>query len=62
MVTGTELFESTDLTPLDLCLWGWLKSDVYKRNVAKRNEFVARILCAAARIKKREVYTSYTLH
>jgi hypothetical protein len=54
--TGTELFESTDVTPLDLCLWGWLKSDVYKRNVATRNDFLARILCAAARIKKHESY------
>ena len=59
MVTGTELLESTDLTPLDVCLWGWLKSDVYKRNVATWNEFLARILCAAARIKKREDYTRY---
>jgi len=25
MVTGEELFECTDLTPLDFCMWGWIK-------------------------------------
>jgi hypothetical protein len=22
-----------DLTPLDFCLWGWMKSEIYKRKV-----------------------------
>jgi len=30
MFTGIELFESPDLTPLDFCLWSWMKSEVYK--------------------------------
>jgi hypothetical protein len=24
---------SLELTPLDLCLWGWMKSEVYRRKV-----------------------------
>ena len=59
MGAGTGLFESTDLTPLDFCLWRWIKSDIYKRNVDKRDELLVRILCAAARIKKLEDYTNY---
>jgi hypothetical protein len=55
MVTETLLFESTDLTPLDFCLWVWLKDEVYKRKVDTREELIARILDAAALIKKTEV-------
>jgi hypothetical protein len=54
MVTEIKLFESPDLTPLDFCLWGWMKSEVYKRKVDKRDELSAHILDAAARTKKRE--------
>jgi hypothetical protein len=36
---------------LDLCLWGWTKSKVYKRKMGTRKELLARILDAAARIK-----------
>jgi hypothetical protein len=32
----TELFEFPDLTPLDFCLWGWMKSEVYKIKVDAR--------------------------
>jgi hypothetical protein len=53
MVTEIELFESPDLTPLDFCLWDWMKSEVYKRKVVTRDELHARILDAAARIKIR---------
>jgi hypothetical protein len=49
-----ELFESSDLTPLDFCLSGWMKSEVYKRNVDTRDELLAHTLDAAARIKKRQ--------
>jgi hypothetical protein len=31
-----------------------MKSEAYKRNVNTRDEFIARILAAAARMKKRE--------
>jgi hypothetical protein len=32
----------------DFCLWGWMKSEVYKEKVNKRDEFVARIMNSAA--------------
>jgi hypothetical protein len=54
MVTELEIFESPDVTPLDFCLWGWMKSEVYRSKVDTRDEFLTRILDAAARIKKRE--------
>jgi hypothetical protein len=54
MVIEIDLFESTDLTPLGFCSWGWIKREVYKRKVNTRNELLARILDAAARIKTRE--------
>jgi hypothetical protein len=54
MVTEIQLFECTDLTPLDFCLWGWMKSEVYKRKVDTRDELLARILDAAAGINKSE--------
>ena len=31
MVTKIQLLESPNLTPLDFCLCGWMKSQVYKR-------------------------------
>ena len=49
-----ELFESPDLTLLDFCLWCWTKSEGYKRKVGTLDESLARILDAAARIKKAE--------
>jgi hypothetical protein len=50
MVTEIELFESPDITPLDFYLWGCMKSEVYKRKLDTRDESLARILDAAARI------------
>jgi len=29
MLAEIELFESPDLIPLDFCLWGWMKREVY---------------------------------
>jgi hypothetical protein len=49
-----QLFESPDLTLLDFCLRGWMKSEVSKRKLGTRDESLARILDAAARIKKGE--------
>jgi len=55
MVTEIELFESPDLIPLDFCLWGWMKSEVYIRMEDTRDESLARILDAAARIKNLKI-------
>jgi len=46
-----QLFE-VDLTPLYLCLWGWMKSEVYKEKVNTRDELVARVMNSAALIKQ----------
>ena len=43
----------SDLTPIDFCLWGWMKSEVYKEKVNTRDELVARIMNSAA-LKKQE--------
>jgi len=37
---------------LDFCLWGWMKSEVYKEKVDTRDEFVARFMNRAALIKQ----------
>jgi len=53
MVTNKELFGSPGLFELNFCLWGWIKSEVYKRNVDKRDELLAHILDSAdTRTKK----------
>ena len=36
----------------DLCLWGWVKSEVYKEKVNTRDELVARIMNSAALIQQ----------
>jgi len=37
---------------LDFCLWGWMKSEVYKEKVNTRDKLVARIMNSAALIKQ----------
>jgi hypothetical protein len=54
MVTEVQLFESSDVTALDSCLSGWMKSEVYKRKAETRDELLARILDVATHIKIRE--------
>jgi hypothetical protein len=44
--------KSPDLTPLDFCLLGWMKSEVYKEKLNTRDELVARIMKSAALIKQ----------
>jgi hypothetical protein len=36
----------------DFCLWGWMKSGVYKEKVNTRDELVARIMNSAALMKQ----------
>jgi hypothetical protein len=43
---------SPDLTPLDFCLWGWIKRELYKEKVNTRNKLVALIINSAALLKQ----------
>lgn len=43
---------SPDLTPLDYCLWGWLKNEVYKVKVDNRDALINRIRNAANDIRE----------
>jgi len=36
----------------DFCLWGWMKSEVYKEKVNTRDELFARIMNSAGLIKQ----------
>jgi len=37
---------------LDFCLWGWMKSELYKEKVNTRDELFTRIMNSAALIKQ----------
>jgi hypothetical protein len=50
----SNLFDLQTPSPLDFCLCGWMKSEVYKRKVDTRDKLLALILDAAARVKKLE--------
>jgi hypothetical protein len=54
MVTEINLFEFPDLSLLELCLAGWMKSEVCKRKVDTRDELLTRLWAAVAGINKRE--------
>ena len=43
---------SPDLTPLDFYLWGWMKSEVYRKKVDTRDELLVNILDVIACIKE----------
>ena len=42
---------SPDLSPLDYCVWGWMKELVYSVKVVTQDELLSRILDAADRIR-----------
>ena len=42
---------SPDLTPLDFCMWGHLKSSVYETPFVSEKDLVARILVAADQLQ-----------
>jgi len=42
---------SPDLSPLDYCVWGWMKELVYSVKVGTRDALLGRILDAADRIR-----------
>ena len=45
---------SPDLTPLDFCLWGFMKSELYKKKVDTGDELLVNILNVIACIKERQ--------
>ena len=45
---------SADLTPLDFCLWGLMKSEVYRKKVDTRDELLVNILDVIACIKEHQ--------
>jgi hypothetical protein len=47
-----QLFEVGTHRSDFFCLWGWMKSEVYKENVNTRDELVARIMISAALLKQ----------
>ena len=51
MCVKIQLFEA-GVYSSDFCLWGWMKSEVYKEKVNTRDELVARIMNSAALIKQ----------
>jgi hypothetical protein len=51
-LTEIELFEYLHPTALDICLWGWMKTEGYKRKIDAQDESPDRILDAAARRKE----------
>lgn len=55
-VNEIELFESPDVTPLDFCLWGWVKNEIYNNNKKKidAGELRAVIFDDSGRINKGE--------
>jgi len=46
-----QLFEVGEYR-YEFCLWGWMKSEVYKEKVNTRDELVTRIMNSAAIIKQ----------
>jgi hypothetical protein len=46
--------KSPDRAPLDFCLWSWMTSEVYRRNVGTWDKLLDRIMDAIARIKERQ--------
>jgi len=55
MLTEIELFEYPDITPIDYCLWGSMKREVYKRKADAPDESLARISDAAARTRTAKI-------
>jgi hypothetical protein len=53
---------SAGISRPNFCLWGWLNSEIHKRNVDTPVKFIASILDAAGCIKKREDQLRRTTH
>jgi len=61
MGVNIQLFEDGAYRS-DFCLWGWVKSEVYKEKVNTRDELVFRIMNSAALIKQERQEASGELH
>jgi cytosine/adenosine deaminase-related metal-dependent hydrolase len=46
---------SADLSPLDYCIWGWLKDIVYQRKAHTSEELLARNMHAATELRDNSV-------
>ena len=53
---------SSDLTPLDFCLWGLMKSEVYRKKVDTRDKLPVNMLNVIACIKERQDALRWTTH
>ena len=53
---------SPDLSPLDYCVWGWMKGLVYNVKVATRDALVGRILDAADHIRNNRLRATRRVH
>jgi hypothetical protein len=51
---GSTINWPPDLTPLDFCLWSWMKSEIYRRKVDTRDELLQRIMDVIAHMKERQ--------
>ena len=53
-VVTVPLTDHQDLTPLDFCLWGLMKSEVYRKKVDTRDELLVNILDVIVCIKEHQ--------
>jgi hypothetical protein len=49
--------KSPNLTPLDFCLWSWMKIKVYRRKVDTRNELLDHTVEGTALTNERQVHS-----
>jgi hypothetical protein len=56
------MFGKQDLTPLQFCLWGWMKSEVHRKKVDTRDELLVNILDVIVCVKERQDALRRTRH
>ena len=61
MDVKVQLFEFGEYRS-DFCLWGWMKSEVYKEEINTRDELVTRVMNSAALIKQERQDDPEELH
>ena len=55
MAIGHWPARSPDLSPLDYCVWGWMKELVYSVKVVKRDALLGRIINVADHIRNSQL-------